>query len=74
MPYFPGTFATWQLEIMRGALAEAIAIVGARRDLELEADLAQVILVAAYSGCFKKDDLVALATSVALKRGRGEHH
>jgi hypothetical protein len=68
MPYFPGNFTAEQLEVMRGALAEASAILGARGKQEMERDLALIILSAAYSGCFKKDDLVALATAVFRKR------
>lgn len=72
MPYFPGTFATWQLENMRAALSEASALVGAKGNTDLERDLALIILSAAYSGCFKKDDLIALATAVIRKRGSSE--
>ncbi|AVO46421.1 hypothetical protein C6569_15925 [Phreatobacter cathodiphilus] len=41
-------------EVMRAALAEASAILGARGNFELEADLAKITLAAAQSGCFKK--------------------
>ena len=35
-------------------------------------DLAIIILSAAYAGCFRKDDLVALATAVFRNKRQGE--